>query len=106
YREITSERKRLSSSQYPNLAYFFKAYFHQNWKLIRDWKGKEPNFLQVVQEFKNGKSVEPVVHNTILELEKILALNLDETDLEELLYQIGSGSGIYAPSIGMTFQEW
>jgi hypothetical protein len=69
--------------RFPDLAYFFGCYFHQDWDLeANTWQG-------VVQNFLNGEHPDYVKAATT-QLGQLLSMNLDEKALEEALDELGN----------------
>ncbi len=79
------------SKDFHELDQFLGCNFFQSWTSFFPWKGQEPNFGKgqepnfevVVRQFKveTPQLVELVVQN----LEKLLALSLDENELKDIL---------------------
>lgn len=99
----------MNSQQYPNLKYLFSGFFNQDWlymrlddlKLRDEQKDVNSSFEYNMQLFTSGSKHR--IEDTIAELENLLQLELDETQLRELLFE-QLGSYVYAPSLGMTYQ--
>ncbi len=92
---------------YPELKYFFSAYFHQNWTSFYDLQkiqNEESISQVVVHDFKTNNPKETVEQASI-ELRKLIALNLSEADLKEIIvYQLGAN--VHAAGLGLTYQQW
>ncbi|HAZ48677.1 MAG TPA: hypothetical protein DDW76_28360 [Cyanobacteria bacterium UBA11369] len=90
---------------YPNLKYFFSAFFHHDWLYMYNWQGQSPSFQVVVRDFKAKDS--QAVTQTTRELEQFLAQHLteDDEDLREIVVH-KLGANFYAPGIGLTYQQW
>ncbi|WP_144053785.1 contact-dependent growth inhibition system immunity protein [Baaleninema simplex] len=89
---------------YPELKQFFSGYFHQDWTVLHDWKGKRPSFEVIVHEFKT-ENPQSLINLTVNELESFLDLNLTEADLDMALTR-ELGSCVYAPGMGLTYRQW
>lgn len=78
------------SKDFYELDQFLGCNFFQSWTSFFPWKGQEPNFEVVVRQFKveTPQLVELVVQN----LEKLLALSLDENELKDIIDR-STGSG-------------
>lgn len=96
--------KAHTPSPYLRLKYFFSAYFHQNWKTTHEWNGREPSFQVVVQDFRH-KNSKATVDQVVQDLQHILNQNLSEEMLKPLVNK-QLRSSIYAPGLGMTYQQW
>lgn len=89
---------------YPELTYFFSAYFHQDWTLMYDWQGNKPTFQVVVRDFKNNNPKGTVIKAT-QELEQFLKQNLTESSLRKIVTD-QLGANVYAPGMGLTYRKW
>jgi hypothetical protein len=89
---------------YPNLTYFFSAYFHQDWNHAYDWQGERPSSEVVVRDFK-AKNPEETVTQATRELEQFLVQVLAEGDLREVVVH-ELGANVYAPGLGLTYRQW
>ncbi|MEH2319013.1 contact-dependent growth inhibition system immunity protein [Nostoc sp.] len=94
----------LYKKRYPELTYFFGAYFHQDWTVMYDWQGNEATFEVVVCDFKNNNPKETVIQAT-QELEQLLKQNLTESSLRRIVTD-KLGANVYAPGMGLTYQKW
>ncbi len=88
---------------YPRLNQFFGGYFHQFWKEVLEWKGRAPNFEEVVRLFLKEASGENV-DQAVRELKQLINRKLDEDELRGVLIRLGSC--FRAPGLDMTYQEW
>ncbi len=75
--------------QFPELFQFFGGYFYQGWSADYSWEGQTPNFASVVRHFKS-LNPPPTVNSVISEIEQLLAMNLDEKELDEILSALGN----------------
>lgn len=88
---------------YPNLRELFN-FLHQDWKLMFEWQGKEPNYQAAIRKLKVDDSPATRQRN-ISELKDFISLNLDEVTLRKIINR-DFGSGFYPPGVGLTCQEW
>ncbi|MEZ4594924.1 MAG: contact-dependent growth inhibition system immunity protein [Chloroflexota bacterium] len=90
---------------YPELKYFFSAYFHSDWVDIYDWHGGNPSFQTVVFDFKNESKV--TLDKTTQELKQFLknSHSLSEAELREIVVH-KLGANIYPPGRGLTYRQW
>lgn len=101
----------MNEETYQNLKGLFSGYFHQDWLYDRldalglsyEQRDAKASIEYNLDIFK--KSTQQVVDDTIAELEKLTQLNLNETQLRELLFE-QLGSYVHAPSLGMTYQSF
>ena len=89
---------------YPKLKYFFSAYFHQDWKSFYDLRKEDSIYQVVVRDFKTNNPRE-TIEQASKELDKLLSLDLSETDLGEIIvHQLGAN--IHAPGTDLTYRQW
>lgn len=82
----------------PRLAQFFGAYFHQ------DWDVEAANALGVICNYLKEEPIS-TVQQSIKEIEQLLAMNLDEEPLKNLLQS--DLSCYYDPTIyGISHSDW
>jgi hypothetical protein len=68
---------------FPKIKYFIAGYFHQNWKDVLEARGLAVNVESVIAEMlREGRAYLSGFRD---ELEQLLALNLDEHLLRDLL---------------------
>jgi len=89
---------------YPELTYFFSAYFHQDWTVMYDWQGNKPTFQVVVCDFKNNNPKETVIKAT-QELEQFLKENLTESSLHKIVTN-QLRANVSASGMGLTYRKW
>ena len=94
----------MNNEAYTELRQFFAGYFHQFWKQVIDWKGKEPNFEGIVRLYLKETSPENVERTSQL-LEELVNKRLDEEELSDVIFR-GLGAWIRPAGFGMTNQEW
>jgi hypothetical protein len=89
--------------KFPELYQFFGGYFYQGWSADYRWETAPPNFTAVVRHFK---AVNPpaTVNRVRIELEDLLALGLDEPELNTALTELGSI--FYPPAEQLSCFEW
>ncbi len=88
---------------YPNLKELLN-FLHQDWKLMFEWEGQEPNYQLAIKKLKIDDS--PDIRNkNIGELKSLILLNFDETTLKTIINR-DFGSAFYPPGIGLTYQQW
>lgn len=58
--------------------------FNQDWVPSYDWKGREPTFQPIIRYFKTTED-EETVNKLIYQLERLLALPLDEDEFERVV---------------------
>ncbi|MBD2129542.1 hypothetical protein H6F97_24655 [Microcoleus sp. FACHB-1] len=89
---------------YPKLKYFFSAYFHQDWKTMYDWDGKNASYKEVVKDFKANNPA-ATVNQAIQELESFLNQNLSEQELHKIVVH-ELGANFRAAGARLTYQQW
>jgi hypothetical protein len=89
---------------YPELKHLFAIYLNQFWKQLYNWGEKTPNYQDVIHLYKHESGDERIMQ-AIKELELLLAQNLNEEDLHQMVHRT-LGSALYVPSLEMTYQEW
>ena len=89
--------------KFPELYQFFGGYFYQGWSADYRWENAKPNFTAVVRHFK-AVNPPPTVNRVRLELEELLSLALDETELNAALAELGSN--FYPPAEELTSAAW
>jgi hypothetical protein len=94
----------MKTEPYHELKHLFVAYLNQFWKQLYNWNGKTPNYKDVIRLYKHESSNEEILI-AITELELLLAQNLDEEELHQVVNRT-LGSALYVPALGMTYQEW
>ncbi len=89
--------------KFPELYQFFGGYFYQGWATDYRWDGAKPNSEAVVRHFK---AVNPpqTVNKVRNELEDILSENLEESDLNEILTELGSN--FYPSAENLNYRQW
>jgi hypothetical protein len=89
--------------KFPELYQFFGGYFYQGWSADYRWENSRPNFAAVVRHFK---AVNPpvTVGRVRIELEELLALALDDDELNTTLTALGSN--FYPPAENLGGSEW
>lgn len=90
--------------QFYELGQFLGGFFHQDWAVVFDWKGQEPNFETIVRSYSatdTARSVNKVKE----ELKHLLTLRLTDSQLENL---ICNEFGVaYNPARrGTTYRQW
>ena len=89
--------------RYPKLYQFLGSYFHQDWKDDYDWQGETPDFEAVIHHYKMTNP-RATVTQAAGELEQLLALPLDEDQLDDAAQRLGS---VYNPRArGLTGRQW
>lgn len=100
-----SPGKNVSNFQFkfPELYQFFGGYFYQGWSADYRWEGAKPSFLAVVRHFK---AVNPPITVTKVrnELEDLLASNIEEEILADVLKELGSN--FYPAAESLTHHKW
>lgn len=100
-----SPEKNVSNFQFkfPELYQFFGGYFYQGWSADYRWETAKPNFSAVVRHFK---AVNPPLTVTKVrnELEDLLASNIDEEILADVLKELGSN--FYPAAESLTHRDW
>lgn len=94
----------MAEQQYYELGQFFGGYFHQHWKELYDWEGKEPTFEPIVHLCIHESSGDEL-RKTIEQLEQLISQRLDEQELRQVVTRT-LGANIYAQGMGMTYQRW
>jgi hypothetical protein len=94
----------METAPYPELKHLFANYLNQFWKQLYKWGEKTPNYQDVIRLYKHEAGDEQITQ-AIKELELLLAQNLDEEDLYQMVHRT-LGSSLYVPSLEMTYQEW
>lgn len=100
----------MDEQKYPTLEYLFSGYFNQDWlymrlddlKLPDEQKDFKASFEYNLQLFKSGSKRQ--VSDAIVELEKLLDLNLEDSKLRKFLVE-KLGSNLSASKLGLTHQE-
>lgn len=92
------------SKQFYDLYQFLGAYFNQDWTDEYDWKEQKPDFEPVVHFYK-AKNPSTTVARATEQLEKFLALPLDDEQLEEIVTS-EFGSSYYPAPRGLTERQW
>lgn len=84
--------------KFPHLFQFFAGYFHQDWEL------DDPDPQTVIDRFLQETKL-TLVEDTLVELSQLLAMNLAETELQQiLLYDLSCN---YDPSVdSYSHQVW
>ena len=72
------------AKQFYNLDQFLGGYFHQDWVYVFDWKGKKPNFEDVVRYYRQEQHPDYLA-KVINELQAFLELPLSEDQLKKIL---------------------
>lgn len=90
--------------QFYDLNQFIGGYFHQDWGIDYDWKGEEPDFETVVRFYK-AKNPPATVARTTEQLQRFLALRLDDEQVEEVVGR--EFRSFYNPGPrGLTERQW
>jgi hypothetical protein len=89
--------------KFDELYQFFAGYFHQDWSRVYDWKYENPNFINVVNHFK-ATNPKPIILKVRNQLEDFLQYELDETELKNILSELGSS--FYPEPDGHTYRAW
>ena len=92
----------MAKANYPRLAYFFSAYFHDSWEVTHNFKGANPSFKIVVRDFRD-LNPRAIVTKAIQELEHLIQQNLSETELCQVMNR-DLGSAIYAADSSVSYQ--
>lgn len=90
--------------QFYNLSQFMGGYFHQDWKDEYDWKGQTPSFEPVVHFYK-AKNPPAIIAKTIEEMQRFLALQLNDEELKEVL-QLNFHVSYNPQPRGLTKRQW
>ncbi len=89
--------------RFEELYQFFAGYFHQDWSHTFDWKNDLPNFAPVVRHFK-ATNPKPYILKVRNQLEDLLQYDLDESELQKALSELGSN---YFPKQNSeTYRNW
>lgn len=90
-------------NKFADLYQFFGGYFYQGWASDYNWETARPNFAAVVRHFKavNPPATVTRVKN---ELEDLLSIDLGETELSEILGELGSN--FYPLAENLSSREW
>ncbi|HEY8561468.1 MAG TPA: contact-dependent growth inhibition system immunity protein [Pyrinomonadaceae bacterium] len=89
--------------KFPELYQFFGGYFYQGWSADYRWENAKPDSAAVVRHFK-AVNPPPTISRVRLELEELLALSLDETELDRALGELGSS--FYPPAENLAARAW
>ena len=89
--------------KFPELYQFFGGYFYQGWSADYRWESTKPDFASVVRHFKAVNPL-PAVNRARIELAELLALSLDDTELNAALNELGSN--FYVPAEKLTNTQW
>ncbi len=89
--------------RFAELYQFFGGYFYQGWASDYNWETARPSFAAVIRHFK---AVNPPITVTRVknELEDLLAMELENEELNNILAELGSN--FHAPAENLTNQQW
>lgn len=89
--------------RFDELHQFLACYFFQDWSRIYDWKEEQPNFSAVVRHFKATNPL-LTIQQVRNQLENFLQYDLDETELERALLDLGSNFSVTQNN--QTYRMW
>jgi hypothetical protein len=93
-----------NKKKFYELGQFLGGFFHQDWAVVFNWKGQEPNFEAIVRSYVATDTAQSV-NKVKEELKQLLALHLTDNQLENL---VSDEFGVaYSPTRrGTTFRQW
>ncbi len=91
------------AEKFPNLKELLH-FIHQDWDIMFEWEGREPNYQAAIRKLKMDDSPE-VRQKNINELRELVSSNLDEVTLRKIVNK-DFRSAFYPPGIGLTYHEW
>ena len=94
----------MNKEKFYKLGQFLGGYFHQDWAVVLDWNGQEPNFEAVVRSYTATATAEGITQ-VREQLKQFLALALTDGQLEKVVF---NDFGVdYNPTRrGSTFRQW
>lgn len=90
-------------TRYPRLKEIL-GFLHQDWDVMFEWHETKPDYRTALRKLKAAGS-EQDRQNAITELKQIIALNLGEIELREIINR-RFRSAFYPPGAGLTYQQW
>lgn len=91
------------SQKYPNIKNLL-GLLHQDWKLMFEWEGNQPDYKAAIRKL-NAESEQEVRRKYVAELQDLVNLNYDEDLLREIVNR-SFRSAFYPPGIGLSYQQW
>lgn len=89
--------------KFPELYQFFGGYFYQGWSSDYRWQGAKPDFSAVVRHFK-AVNPPPTISNVKNELDELLGSSFDDSQLQEILNQLGNN--FYPHAEELDYRQW